>query len=172
MNERIWGCRLCKLNCIMKNKICSKLPIVYFTWIILSVGIPVTLLLSGVNLFYAIFASAILSCVLYFLLARFACIVEMDDRSIVVTYVFPFNKRVEINLADVRSVGSELSYFFIWSDDFKMGRYYWYHPYDTFLFLMDDSDAADVLQINTSYMATIKLHTFFREYKNDRNKKV
>jgi hypothetical protein len=69
-------------------------------------------------------------------------------------------------LADVKSVESELSYFFIWSEDFKMGRYYWYHPYDTFSLLMNTSDTADILNINTSYVATIRLHTFFREYKS------
>ena len=140
-------------------RINSRLPIVYYVWILISVGILIGLLLRHVNLFYSVFVAVFLSGVLYFVLARYACIIEWEESVIRVRYVFPVPGLVELNPKDIEKIDYELSWFYLMSEDFRMGVVYWYHPFDTITFYLKTKEGCtqNSVNINTSYLGTLKL---------------
>jgi hypothetical protein len=146
-------------------RINSRLPIVYYVWILLSVVLLIALLFRHVNFFYSVFVTIFLSGVTYFVLARYACIIELDDSAIRVRYVFPIPGVVEFKLKDIEQIEFDLSWFFMLSEDFRMGVFYWYHPFDTITFYLktEEGHTQNSVNINTSYFGTLKVYGHLKE---------
>lgn len=145
-----------------KIKIHSGYPFLYFTWIFACVVLFVTLLFNRNNIYFSVITTVVIALIFYLLFLSYACTLTIEEPVLSVKYLFPNSGKIEINLLEVDFIEFELSYFYLFEDDFKMGVFYLMHPYDTIIVHFKNGDRK-IIKFNSSYFTARKIYVFLKD---------
>jgi len=137
------------------------LPITFFSWLLLSIALLIISFFSGVSLFYACFVAIVISVILYIIVAQFSCSFILNENSITFNYLL--SKPKVVSLLQIQRAEFELSYFFFFEEDFKMGIFYWFRPYDTMYLFYDKGEEPIAIKFNSSFKGTLKMYRYLKK---------
>ncbi len=140
-------------------KLNSRAPLLYYFWIAGSIALLTVLLINQTNIYFAIINALVISLIFYLMFLSYASSIRIDQSLLRIKYLFPNTGTIEINLLEVEVIEFELSYFFLFEDDFKLGVFFLMHPYDTMIIHFKNSDKR-IVKFNCSFFATRKMYLF------------
>ena len=141
----------------------SGLPFAFYTWIVISTATVALFLFTDIFPLYAIGMSIIISFITFVVMCQYSCKFILDGNSITFKYAFPFNKTISIDLNKASEIRFELSYYYFLDEDFKMGVYYWYRPYDILYVIQEGETDPVIVKFNSSYFKSLEMYSHLRK---------
>lgn len=140
----------------------SGAPFVYYVWILLSVSIFIAEIFARINFLYALFIFLIIATILFVVIAQYSCSFICSNDKIRFKYLFPSNEIKEISLVNIDRIEFELSYFYFLEEDFKMGVFYWFRPYDTMYIFYQNEKLPMIIKFNASFKGAKKMYKYLK----------
>jgi hypothetical protein len=150
---------------MVRETVKTFVPVLYWLWPLWSVANVIVTFMNREGLWNSVIWGLGSCLILWFLFARYACTVRLEEDNLTIRYIFPYRHRLTIDLTKVEKLTIFLGEISSWDGPrlfarFVRPRYILHWPFDTLEVTMKPYAHAGPFRrvpINTSYFGTRRL---------------